>query len=129
METINKESLDLVAIATHGIIALVFGAMKQLNAIKNTGFKASRFIANAVVSSFVGIAVFFLCMSTIPTQPYLTAFATSIAGWAGGNMMDFFSIAMQKALAKKLDTEVNKSTKEEAQRLADEAMNEIINNK
>jgi hypothetical protein len=124
MKMIDNEGLDLAAIGIHGLIALLFGAMKQLNAIKEKGFKTGSFVINATVSSFVGIAVFFACAQFFPSQHYLTAFATSIAGWAGGNMMDFFSEAMQKILAKRLDVEVNKNT-EETQSLLNISTTEI----
>jgi hypothetical protein len=64
-----------------------------------------RMICNGIISSFVGITVFFLCMS-LEANPYLTAFFTSIGGWMGeGSLIEFFGEVIKKYILKKVDND------------------------
>lgn len=95
---------DYLSILIHAFLALVAGIIKDLNVAMKEGFKPLKMICNGIISSFVGIVVFFLCMS-LGTDNYLTAFFTSIAGWMGGSLMDFFSDLLKKYLSRKIGGE------------------------
>lgn len=96
-------NVDFLQVLIHAIIALLAGIMKELNELdKRKKFSVIRLIANGAVSSFVGVTTFFL-LQHFELSPYLTAFCTSIAGWMGGSIMDYFSAIMKKILASKFD--------------------------
>jgi uncharacterized membrane protein HdeD (DUF308 family) len=90
--------LDWIAIIVHGTIALVFGIVREIHRI---GLKRNILIlTNGIISLFVGISVFFLCKS-FEANDYLTAFFTSISGWIGGGLMDFFEVVAKKIIERK----------------------------
>jgi small basic protein len=93
---------DYLAILIHAVLALIAGIIKDLHASMKEGFKPIKMICNGIVSSFVGIVIFFLCTS-LHLDAYLTAFFTSIGGWVGGNLMDFFGEVLKKFISKKVD--------------------------
>lgn len=102
----NNE-LNLLQICIYAIIALLAGIMKELHRLTDNKYKFSiaRLIANGAVSSFVGITTYFL-LQNFEVNDYFTAFCTSIAGWIGGNLMDFFGVIFKKFVGKKLDVDV-----------------------
>jgi hypothetical protein len=111
MEKFNN--IDIIATVTHGIIALVFATIKQVNDVAKFGFNKLKFFTGMIVGSFVGVAVYFFCQDLIPNKPYFIAFFTSVSSWAGGQMMDFFTDLIQKYITKKLDVQVEISTEDE----------------
>lgn len=86
----------------HALLAMLAGIIKELNKSMKEGFNVVKMICNGIISSFVGIVVFFLCMS-FGIDAYLTAFFTSLGGWMGGNLMDFLGGLVKKYISKKLD--------------------------
>jgi uncharacterized membrane protein YdcZ (DUF606 family) len=92
---------SLIAILTHALIALTAGIMKEINKVANKRLSIMKMVANGAVSSFVGVTVFFLT-KTFELSPYLTAFCTSVAGWAGGPLMEFFSDMSRKIMEKRI---------------------------
>jgi small basic protein len=93
---------DYLSVLIHALLALVAGVVKDLNVAMKEGFKPVRMVCNGIVSSFVGVVIFFLCTS-LNADTYLTAFFTSIGGWMGGNLMDFFSDVLKRYITRKLD--------------------------
>jgi hypothetical protein len=55
---INAE--QILAMALHGLLALVGGIARELGRISQ-GFSWPRFISGAFISIFAGIVVYFLC--------------------------------------------------------------------
>ena len=121
IEEFNKDvGINWTLVVIHGALALVSGGMKELHKVQNKGFIFKVFVANAAVSSLVGIIFFFLLAGfELPT--YLCAAFTGIAGWMGGNLMDFLGLLLKKGVTNKLGTTV---TVEE-----EKAHSELINNK
>jgi hypothetical protein len=92
--------INILAILIHGLIALIAGLMKEINKVSKAKISVIRMVSNGTVSAFVGITVFFL-LKSLEASPYLTAFCTSVAGWAGGPLMDFFAELAKKLLKDK----------------------------
>ena len=119
IDDLKNEGFNLLQVSIHLVIAFMAGVMKGLHKIEDKGFKFTSFVANAAVSAFAGIVVFFL-LAYFEVHVYLAAFATSIAGWLGGNALDFLGLAGKKAISDKLGTTI--SVEEE------KAHSELINN-
>ena len=97
---------NLAQMIAHGSIALLAGAMKELHKLQDRGFKFKIFVANAAVSAFVGIIFFFILAGfEIPT--YFCAALTGIAGWMGGNLMDFLGLLLKRGVSNKLGTPIS----------------------
>lgn len=95
--------INLLQILIHALLALFAGMMKELNKLnKQKKFNFGKLIAGGCVSSFVGVTTFFLC-EHFQVGAYMTAFLTSIAGWMGGSLMDFFGESLKRFITKKID--------------------------
>jgi hypothetical protein len=93
--------INLLAILIHGLIALTAGVTKEINNVSKTKISLLAILHNGTVSAVVGITIFFLTKS-LNASPYLTAFCTSIAGWAGGSLMDYFTELAKKLIERKI---------------------------
>ena len=106
IEDMSKEmGLNIMQVLIHGVIALLSGIMKELHKIQNKGFRFDVFVANASVSSFVGI-IFFFILAWLELPVYLCAALTGIAGWMGGNFMDFLGLVLKRSVTNKLGATV-----------------------
>ena len=94
--------------------------MKELNKVEENGFSFLRLVRNGAVSAFVGGSIFFL-LAYLEWNIYLVAFSTSVAGWLGGNLMDYGGLLFKKSVSDKLG--INLSVEEER------SHSELINNK
>ena len=94
----------------YAMIAFIAGIMKELNKIEGKGFSFRRLLESGAISSFVGITLSFL-LAHFGVKFYLSAFCISVAGWLGGNLMNYLGLAAKKFTNKKL--EINITTEEE----------------
>jgi uncharacterized membrane protein YeaQ/YmgE (transglycosylase-associated protein family) len=93
---------DYLSILIHAILAMVAGLVKDLNYSMKHGFNLLKMCCNGIISSFVGVVVFFLCMS-FEVDDYLAAFFTSMGGWMGGNLMEFLGDLVKRYITRKID--------------------------
>jgi hypothetical protein len=114
---VPHDETDLVAILVHGVLALFGSVMRDLNDLvtppksKSKQLKKKQvFIYNGLVGAFVGITGFFLFKS-MGCSFYLTAFLSSLSGWIGGSLMNFFQDILQEIIRKRLG--INKNDTEE----------------
>ena len=105
IEELKSEGFNMLQALIHLVIAFVAGSMKGLHKIESKGFKFTSFVANAAVSSFVGVMFFFLS-SWLEFPTSLCAAVTGIAGWMGGNLMDFLGLVLKKSVTNKLGTTI-----------------------
>jgi hypothetical protein len=77
---------NMFAISLHALLALVGGMARELSCITKN-FNWTMFIGGAFVSLFAGIVMYFLCMN-YQVAPWLTAAATSLAGYIGAPLLD-----------------------------------------
>ena len=105
IEELRDEGFNTLQVLIHLVIAFMAGSAKGLHKIESKGFKFTAFVANAAVSSFVGI-IFFFILASLNWPTYLCAALVGIAGWMGRNFMDFFGLVLKKSVANKLGTTV-----------------------
>lgn len=102
-----QNTIDFLQVMIHAVIALFAGMMRELNAINDKHkFNLLRLISSGAVSSFVGITTYFL-LQNFDASSYFIAFCTSIGGWMGGNLMEYFSILVRKYITKKFDIDID----------------------
>ncbi|MDR0897706.1 MAG: phage holin family protein [Oscillospiraceae bacterium] len=91
-------SSDIWAMLFNGVLALMGGAVREIDKIGVKGFALAEFIGGVLVSMFSGMVVFFLCMH-FQWDLWLTSALTSIAGYSGPKALDF----VVELLKKKVD--------------------------
>ena len=96
---------NFAQVLVYGVIALLSGVMKGLHKVQDIGFKFTVFVANAAVSSFVGI-IFFFILAGLELPTYFCAALTGIAGWMGGNFMDFLGLWLKKSVTRATKTDI-----------------------
>ena len=106
MRSVFSEIIDVLHIFLHFSIAGLAGIMKELHKIESKGFSFSRLLASAAVSSFVGVTIFFI-LAYFELNVYLIAFSTSIAGWLGGNTLDYAGLLLKRYVGNKFNTDIS----------------------
>ena len=97
---LNEGANWLLAFGHLGLGAIA-GAMKEVNKIQSSRFSLKNLIAGSAVAAFVAF-VAYLLLGGFSINGNLVAAITGIAGWMGGNLMDFFGQALKKMISKKL---------------------------
>jgi len=85
------------AILIHATLAFFGGCVREVDLAGKKGFSVFQFVSGAFVSTFGGVVTFFICMS-YNVSPWLTAALTSLAGYVGIPILDFFIVAFKKKL-------------------------------
>ena len=92
--------VDLLHLLVHAVLALFGGIARELYQVQSKGFNFLSFLSNAVVSVFAGVSMFLMIANFDLANP-LVAFCSCIAGWLGGNLIDFFGWLVMKVASQK----------------------------
>ena len=89
--------INLLHLLVHAVMALLCGIAKELNKLHGKGFSFSSMCSSALISSVAGILFYFL-LAYFKVQMELSVFFAGIAGWLGGNWIDFLGLFSKKFL-------------------------------
>ena len=111
LQTVNADlGINVLHLIAHGILAMLLGVAKTLNALQSLKFSFFDFSRSALISFSIGLLMYFL-FAYLNLQILLSCFLVGLAGWLGGNFMDFAGLVFKKSVGNKLG--VNISTEEE----------------
>ena len=101
-------------ILIHTILAFLGGCVREIDIVGKKGFDKFKFISGAFVSTFCGIVTFFFCMN-FELSLWLTAALTSLAGYIGIPLLDFFIVVLKKRAETmvKLDGQIKRENEKE----------------
>ena len=91
--------INLLHLTLHGVISLLAGIAKGLNKLQSKGFSFGDLCTSALISSITGIILYFF-LDWLECPMNLSLFIIGIAGWLGGNWMDFLGLFSKKFLGK-----------------------------
>ena len=93
-------------LAIHLLIAFIAGSLKEINKVSSNRFSFRNLISGGAVSSFAG-ALAYLLSDFAGLDGRLCVAITGIAGWLGGNLIDFSGLLLKKKLGKMIDADVS----------------------
>ena len=89
--------MKLFHVLIHFLFAFVAGSMRKLNEVQTQKFSFGGLISSGAVSSFVGVITYLVC-DYFGLDWRLSAAFTGIAGWFGGNWMNFLGLFSKKVI-------------------------------
>ena len=111
LQTIDSDmGINVLHLLAHGVLAMLLGVAKTLNALQSLKFSFFDFSRSALISFSIGLLMYFL-FAYFSVHILLSCFLVGLVGWIGGNFMDFAGFLFKKTVSAKLG--VNYSTEEE----------------
>ena len=96
-ETGAHDAISWFYVAIHFLFAFVAGSMRKLNDVQSQKFSFSGLISSGAISSFAGVITYLIC-DYFGLDWRLSAAFTGVAGWFGGNWMNFLGLFSKKVI-------------------------------
>ena len=97
MKEVANDAINWLYVAIHFLFAFLAGSMRKLNEIQANKFSFSGLIASGAISSFAGVITYLIC-DYCGFDWRLSAAIVGIAGWFGGNWMNFLGLFSKKVI-------------------------------